>query len=135
MVTGQEDHMVNTETLAKIAQQNPDMFWYLGSVYTQHMFGTMGGYTEVLDWAKVLIKNGIVNFYSPILHWHELSHAAGMNAIDHDLWMRIDEAAMARCDGMIYCMMTNHHKSKGLAHEVKFFQNANKPVLYWEKWF
>lgn len=134
MVTGQEDHVVDTETIKKIIDQNPDIFWYLGSVYTQHQHGQMGGYVEVLDWAKELVKIGAM-FYSPIIHWHELSHHAGMDTKDHDLWMRIDEKMMSRCGGMIYCMMQNHQKSKGLAHEVKFFQKKGQPILYWQSPF
>ena len=123
--------MVNTETLASILRVNSDMFWYLGSVYTQHPHGQMGGYSELMDWAKVLTRHSM-NFYSPILHWHEISHYAGVDPKSHELWMKVDEQMMRRCDGMIFCMMPNHHKSKGLAHEVKFFQDSNKPVLYWE---
>lgn len=135
MVTGQEDHVVDTETIAKIANQNPDIFWYVGSVYTQNASGLTAAHSEVVDWCSVLVKSGVVSFYSPIIHWHDLSIYSGMDPKDHDLWMKIDEDMMSRCGGMIYCMMDNHQKSKGLAHEVKFFQKAGKPILYWQSPF
>lgn len=125
--------MLTTETLAKVLGRNPAMLWYLGSVYTVHPSGTMGAYHELVDWARILIKAGVTNFYSPILHWHDVSHAASMDIKDHDMWMKIDEQMMRRCDGMIVCMMPNYQKSRGLAHEVKFFQEHNKPVVYWEE--
>lgn len=134
-MTGQEDHVVDTETIAKIAKQNPEIFWYVGSVYTQNVGGTEDAHSSIVDWCAELVKAGVVNFYSPILHWHDLSIHANMDPKNHDLWMKIDENMMSKCSGMIYCMMENHEKSKGLAHEVKFFQMAGKPILYWQNPF
>jgi nucleoside 2-deoxyribosyltransferase len=117
-------------TLDEIAEKCKSGVWYVGTVYTQHYCCTECAAEEAASRGAQLANKG-VNFYSPIVHWHQIAEYANLPK-DHDYWMKIDEPMMDRCDGMIYVKTENHEKSRGLAHEVKYFTAQGKPVLYWD---
>ena len=37
---------------------------------------------------------------------------------------------MEKCDGLIVCQMSGWQDSYGLAHEIEYFEAANKPILH-----
>jgi hypothetical protein len=48
--------------------------------------------------------------------------------MDHAIWLPFDEAMMTRCDVLIVAHMTGWQESKGIAHEIDFFERANKSI-------
>lgn len=107
------------------------LVWYMGSVYTQHPEGLSVAAIDAETLGAMLAANK-VNFYAPIAHWHRISVIAEMPQTDHDFWMEIDNRMIDRCDGMIFPLMKNWEKSRGMAHEAARFISQGKPVLYWE---
>lgn len=117
-------------TLDEIAEKCKSGVWYVGTVYTQHRLSPDEAAKDAAIFAGLLAKRA-VNVYSPIVHWHNIANAIPLPE-EHDYWMSVNEPMMDRCDGMIYIKMTDHLKSRGLAHEEKYFTAQGKPVLYWD---
>jgi hypothetical protein len=109
-----------------------DYLWYLASPYSQYKDG------PGLYWAcqnacyasGLLIKNGIMVF-SPIAHTHTIAEICLLPS-DHQFWLRFDAAFVQVCDGLIVLKTHEWELSKGVAHEIKCFTEAHKPIFYME---
>jgi hypothetical protein len=122
--------MMQFEEVVKCAKAK-DGIWYVGTVYTQHKAGLHSAHADAVRYCAALMAAG-VRVFGPIAHSHHIGQIIDPKFNTHDFWIEaIDKPFMEVSCGMIYCLMTNWEKSEGLAREVRYFQSADKPILYW----
>lgn len=102
---------------------------YLGSPYSKFPRGLEAAYKDVCALTADLIREG-VSAYSPIGHTHGVAIHGGLDPLDHDLWLKFDAAMMAKADALAVATMESWQDSYGLAHEIKEFHLAGKPVWF-----
>lgn len=101
---------------------------YLGTPYSKYPLGISQAFIDAAKLAGLLMRTG-VKIYSPIVHTHPLAIYARIDPHDHSIWLPFDEAMMKVCDAMIVAHMDGWEQSYGIAHEVKFFEAAGKPIF------
>lgn len=74
-----------------------------------------------------LLKTGL-HVFSPIAHCHPIAFQSGIDPLDHKFWLPICDVMMSHCDTLVVAHMEGWQESKGIAHEVEFFERARKPI-------
>lgn len=105
------------------------MLFYLATPYSKWADGIHNAYVEASKLAARLLKAGH-KVYSPIAHTHPLAIYGNVDPYDHDIWLPFDEAMMDAAEGLLIAKMPGWDQSKGVAHEIKFFEDASKPVYF-----
>jgi hypothetical protein len=100
---------------------------YLATVYSKHKLGQEAAFIEASKIAAKLLVAG-VKVYSPIAHTHPLAFYGGLDLLDLSIWLPFDEAMMERCDCLFVAHMDGWQESKGIAHEIAFFEQSGKPI-------
>ena len=106
-----------------------DVYWYVGTPYSKYADGIHMAAACAAAITGALLKAEVAAF-SPIAHSHLVGMEAGLDALDHTIWMPLDEHFMANAHGLIVVMMEGWQESKGLALEVDAFRGTRKPVVY-----
>lgn len=101
---------------------------YLATPYSRYPAGPVSAFIDAATLAARLLRAG-VNAYSPIAHTHPLAVYGNLDQFDHSIWLPFDELMMSRCDTLIVAHMEGWQESKGIAHEVAFFERAMKPIF------
>lgn len=107
--------------------QRTESLCYLATVYSKHKEGLDAAYIDAARIAAKLLVAGI-KVYSPIAHTHPLAVYGGLDPLDHAIWLPFDEAMMNAADILIVAQMDGWEVSKGIAHEIKFFETRGKPI-------
>lgn len=102
---------------------------YLATPYTKYEAGIEQAFIDAAKLAAKLLHAG-VNVYSPITHTHPLAIYGGLDPLDHSIWLPFDEAMMKASTVLIVALMDGWRESKGVKHEIEFFDRAKKPI-YW----
>jgi nucleoside 2-deoxyribosyltransferase len=101
---------------------------YLGTPYTRYKSGIVGAFCDACALAARLMQSG-VTVYSPIAHTHPIAVHGKIDPLDLSIWLPFDEAMMERCDTLIVAHLDGWDQSRGIAHEVAFFERAGKPIF------
>lgn len=104
---------------------------YLATPYTRYPRGLDAAFEDAAAIAGILIKRGLAVF-SPICHSHPIAKYGGIDAVDHELWMRIDREMWDRCDELLVAKMDGWDQSRGVAAEIEYFLKRGAPVTYTE---
>ncbi len=107
---------------------NPPDLCYLATPYTRYAGGLDQAFKDAAKIAAHLLMAG-VKVYSPICHTHPIAVFGQLDPLDHSIWLPFDEAMMAAASTLIVAHLDGWHESYGIAHEVKFFQAAGKPIF------
>lgn len=102
---------------------------YLASPFAKYPHGLSDAHVAACKMAGRLLKVGI-KIYSPIAHSYFISLLSNIDPTDHSIWLPFEERMMALADCLIVAKMTGWQESFGIAHEIKFFESAGKPVFY-----
>lgn len=103
---------------------------YLATPYSRYMGGDIQrAFQDASRLAARLMLTG-VNVYSPIAHTHPLAVYGEIDPLDHSIWLPFDEAMMTVCSVLIVAEMDGWQQSKGIAHEIAFFRQANKSIFH-----
>ncbi len=102
---------------------------YLATPYTKYPNGLDAAFEDAAYLTGYLIKAGAAVF-SPICHSHPVAKHGGIDAVDHDLWMRIDREMWDRCDELLVAKLDGWDESRGIAREIEHFLASGKPVRY-----
>lgn len=100
---------------------------YLATPYSKWSAGLEDAFIEASKLAALLLRAG-VKVYSPIAHTHPLAIHGNLDPLDHNIWLPFDEAMMTAAQVLIVAHMEGWQESKGIAHEIKFFEAAKKPI-------
>lgn len=102
---------------------------YLATPYSKYKGGDLNAaFEDASRLAAELLAAGI-RVYSPIAHTHPLAIHGNLDPLDHSIWLPFDEAMMDAADCLIVAHMDGWDTSFGIAHEVKFFEDAGKPIF------
>lgn len=104
---------------------------YLATPYTNFPDGLHAACSAAARVTANLMKRGFF-VYSPICHSHTVAETGLLDAVDHELWMRIDRVMMDRCDMLAVAKLPTWEASKGVAYEIEYFRARGKPVCYLE---
>jgi hypothetical protein len=102
-------------------------FWYLATSYTKHPDGVEAAYEMALHAAAMLTVADILA-YSPIVYMHPIAKL--LPDKDHAFWLQMDRPLMDAACGLIVLKDGNWEASEGIAHEIKVFTAAGKPILF-----
>lgn len=102
---------------------------YLATPYSKYPRGIHHAFVDASEYAAGLLKKG-VRVYSPIAHTHPLAIYGNVDPFDHSIWIPFDETMMELADACLVAEMSGWKESKGVAHEIAFFERAQKPVIY-----
>lgn len=104
-------------------------FAYLATPYSKYRGGDIeAAFVDAAKLAASLLVRG-VKVYSPIAHTHPLAVYGKLDPLDHSIWLPFDEAMMAAADSLIVAHMDGWDVSYGIAHEIKVFEKAGKPIF------
>jgi hypothetical protein len=101
---------------------------YLATPYSRYKPNIEAAFKDAAKLAARLLITGL-KVYSPICHTHPIAIYGALDALDHSIWLPFDEAMMAAADILIVAHMTGWEESRGVAHEIKFFEDAGKPIF------
>lgn len=108
-----------------------DALCYLGTPYTRYVGGIEAAFKDAAQLAGRLLRIGL-RVYSPICHTHPIAIYGNIDPLDHEIWMNFDLAMMKACDCLLVAEMTGWQESRGMAHEIQFFERARKPIFQLE---
>lgn len=104
------------------------MLRYLATPYTLYPAGITQAYIDASRLAAALMC-ARMPVYSPIAHMHSLATFGKINPLDHSIWLPFDEVMMAKCDSLLVAHMAGWRESRGIAHEVAYFERHGKPIF------
>jgi len=67
--------------------------------------------------------------YSPVVHWYPVALQEGLPG-DYETWKRVNQAMLDRCDVLVVGMLPGYDTSRGVAEEIEYALNTQKPVIY-----
>ena len=102
---------------------------YLASPYSLHRGGPEMAWAEASKLGGDLVAEGI-RVFSAIAQRYSFCEHADLDLLDHDLWLEQDEFFMAACDALVVAQFTGWEDSYGIAQEVNYFRDNNKPIHY-----
>lgn len=101
---------------------------YLATPYSRYPRGLEAAFMDAAELCARLMQIG-VHCYSPIAHTHPVAMYGHIDPLNHAIWLPFDEQIMERCDVLIVAHMDGWQESKGIAHEIKFFEQMGKPIF------
>lgn len=103
-------------------------FYYLASPYSKFAGGIDAAFRLACEQTALLNRAG-VDVFSPIVHSHAVAVHGGLDTMDHDLWMRLDQPFMDAARGCIFLLAEGWRESKGMAIEFAEFKYSGKSVI------
>lgn len=104
-------------------------FAYIATPYTKYPAGIEAAFQDAARAVAGLLRKGFAA-YSPIAHTHPVAIYGDIDPLDHSIWLSLDEHMMRAADECFVIHMEGWDTSYGVAHEIKFFQDAGKPVRH-----
>lgn len=104
-------------------------YWYLATPYSKYPRGIEAAFWDACAVAGRLLSEG-VHTYCPIAHTHPIAEYGGLDHYSHALFLPLDEQMMEHAHGIIVVMMPGWHESKGIAHELEWFETRGRPSIH-----
>ena len=104
-------------------------YLYLATPYSQYEGGLDCAAAVACRYAGRLIQLGLPIF-CPIAHSHGIAEEAGLPYCDHNIWLPLDRVFIKHAAGLIVLQMAGWEVSRGVRQEIKWFEEAGKPILY-----
>lgn len=104
-------------------------FFYLATPYSKYPGGLQAAFDMACEQTALLVKAGIPVF-SPIAHTHPVAMIAGMDPLDHTIWLPCDQPMMDAASGIIMVRAESWEKSYGMKVELETFTAAGKRVVW-----
>ena len=111
-----------------MTNQPSNPLWYLATPYSKYPGGISGAYELACKQSALLISHGI-HVFSPIAHSHGIAFHGELDALSHDLWLKMDRTYMDLCVGCIFLLADSWEKSFGMEQERLYFLKNNKTVV------
>lgn len=108
-------------------------FAYLATPYTYYKGGLEKAYHDARMIVAGFAREGHTVF-SPIVYWHPVSRVSGLDpTTDQDFWLTLDKPFMEAASELIVVKLPGWEMSKGVCFEIEYFEEAGKPIHYYEK--
>jgi hypothetical protein len=102
---------------------------YLATPYSKYVDGIEAAFQDASWLAARLLQEGL-QVFSPIAHTHPLAEYGQLDPLDLSIWLPLDDAFLKVCDTLFVARLDGWSISKGVAHEIEFFQRARKPIYF-----
>ncbi len=102
---------------------------YFATPYSKYPAGLEQAFVYACQLCGELLQCGLF-VYSPIAHTHPIARHAGIDPLDHKIWLSFDAVRIAKADVLLVAMMPSWETSKGVQHEINAFMEAGKPVYF-----
>src|SRR5262245_27488339 len=102
---------------------------YLATPYSKYPAGIEQAFVDAAALTGRLLVEGL-RVYSPIAHTHPIAVWGQLDPYDHSIWLPFDEAIMTAASALLVAEMDGWRESKGIAHEIDFFERRKKPIFY-----
>lgn len=104
--------------------------WYLATPYTKYQHGTRAAFKDAARVAGSLLAAG-VNAFSPVVHSHALTTAAGGHLFlnSQDFWMDVHRPFLEAAHGLLLATLPGWEQSEGMKLEKDWFERAGKPIF------
>lgn len=111
------------------------LHYYLATPYTKYPHGIERAFRDAATVAGNLLKLGY-QVYSPIVHCHPLAVFAGLDPLDHKIWLPNNARMLAICQAMIVAKLDGWNESTGVRLEIEEYRREGKRVfdLEIDKW-
>lgn len=117
-----------SEVLTPQAEAMKGNLSYLATPYTKYPDGPEQAFRDAASLAARLLRIGL-KVYSPIAHTHPIAVYGNIDPLDLSIWLPFDEAMMIAADVLIVAHMAGWKESRGIAHEIQFFEESHKPIF------
>jgi len=104
-------------------------YWYIATPYSKYPYGLEQAWREACRIAAHLMTRGIP-VYCPVAESHPVAIYGNLDPVDHELWMYADRPKMDAACGLIVAKLLGWNESKGIAEEIRVFEEAGKPIQY-----
>lgn len=104
-------------------------YWYLATPYSKHPDGIEVAFQEACEAAGRLLALG-VHSYCPIAHTHPIATHGNLDHFSHSLFIPLDEQMMEHAHGIIVVEMPTWDQSKGIKHEIDWFEQRGRPRVH-----
>lgn len=117
-----------------IPQKTFQLLWsfdlvYLATPYKLFPGGPDAAFIEAARLQARLIEESIM-VYCPITHTHPPATYGNMDPHDYNIWLKLSDVFIDRCDALVIATMASWENSSGIAHELERFQKQYKPWYY-----
>lgn len=103
---------------------------YLATPYSKYPNGIHAAHDDACKLMARLLKAGVKKLFCPIAHTHNVAEIGGINPLDHEIWLPLDESLMCVCDTLCVAQMNGWQRSYGIAKEIEFFAGFGRPVVF-----
>lgn len=110
-------------------QTTIDGFYYLATPYSKYAGGLDAAYREACRAAQQFRESG-ASVYCPIETCHPLAMTLGLDPLDYEIWMKMNEPLVNAAGALVVVKMPGWQESTGVSIEVGQFVAAGKPVEY-----
>lgn len=101
---------------------------FLSTPYTSHKGGLIEAHDQACRVAGLLMRAGI-RLFCPIAHSHLIAFRGKIDPRDHEFWLNQNQPLLERCDALIVAHLDGWQESRGVLHEIAYFEKANKPIF------
>jgi len=103
--------------------------YYLATPYSKFPGGLDAAFEMACRETALLMKAGVPVF-SPIVHTHPVAMFAGMDPLDHSIWLPCDKPMMDASTGIIMLLAETWEQSYGMRIELEAFTAAGKDIVW-----
>jgi hypothetical protein len=104
-------------------------FFYLATPYSKYPGGLQAAFDMACEQTALLVNAGVPVF-CPIAHTHPVAMIAGMDPLDHTIWLPCDRPMMDAASGIIMVKAESWEESYGMKVELEAFVAAGKRVVW-----
>lgn len=103
---------------------------YAATPYTRYAGGIHHAFIDACKITERMLRAGLLNVYSPIVHSHSLAIYGNLDPLDHSIWLPFNEAIIGKSDALVVVMLVGWESSNGVRLEIQTFIAAGKPVYF-----
>lgn len=100
---------------------------YLASPYTDYAPGHHRAYCDVAHIAGRMVSAGLL-VYSPIVYGHALARESGLNPLDRNIWVPLNEPFLEMSQVLVVALMVGWEHSRDIAYEISESCLMGKPA-------
>lgn len=103
---------------------------YAATPYSKYEGGIHHAFIDACKVTERMLRAGLLNVYSPIVHSHSLAIYGNLDPFDHGIWLPFNEAIIKKSDALIVVMLPGWESSEGIKHEIAAFVVNGRPVYF-----
>lgn len=103
---------------------------YAATPYSKYEGGIHHAFIDACKVTERMLRAGLLNVYSPIVHSHSLAIYGNLDPLDHGIWLPFNEAIIRKSDALVVVTLQGWEESDGIKHEIRAFVADGRPVYF-----